>query len=244
MTLPKAMLLDLDDTILAYDAVAEPTWLRVCAQYASEVGVSSAEGLWTVTRESRQRFWSDPERSVSGRRDLNKASQEVVAHALRRIGVEDHLLVLRIVDVYRKLRDEAIEPIAGAIESLEFVKSAGVQLVLVTNGTSFGQRAKLQRFRLHRFFQHLVIEEEFGFGKPDHRVFDYALRQVGVQPQDSWMVGDNLSLDILPAQQLGIYGVWVDASGRGIPSGLHVKTEEPVEPDRVVSSLRDLIRPE
>ena len=195
-------------------------------------------------RESRQWFWSDPERNDRGRKDLNKTSQEVVAHALSRIGVEDHLLVLRIVDLYRKLRDEAIEPIAGAIESLEFFKSAGLQLVLVTNGTSSGQRAKTQRFQLDRFFQHLVIEEEVGFGKPDHRVFDYALRKVGVRSNDSWMVGDNLYTDILPAQQLGIYGIWLDASGSGIASSLHVKREEPVEPDRVILSLRELMQSE
>lgn len=240
MALPKAMLLDLDDTIIAYDAVAEPTWLRVCALSAPEVGAPSAEGLWALIKESRQWFWSNPERNEWGRKDLKRASQEVVARALRHFGVENHQLVVRIVDIYRDQRDEAIEPIAGAIETLDFFVSAGIQLILVTNGTGSGQRAKVQRFQLDRFFHHLVIEEEVGFGKPDHRVFEYALNQLGVRPQDSWMVGDNLSVDVLPAQQLGIYGVWVDASGHGVPSALHVKTEGPVEPDRVVLSLRDL----
>jgi energy-coupling factor transporter ATP-binding protein EcfA2 len=64
MALPIAMLLDLDDTILAYDAVAEPTWLRICAQYAPKIGASSAEDLFALIKESRQWFWSDPEQTL------------------------------------------------------------------------------------------------------------------------------------------------------------------------------------
>jgi beta-phosphoglucomutase-like phosphatase (HAD superfamily) len=34
--LPKGILFDLDDTILAFDAVANPTWQRLCATYARQ----------------------------------------------------------------------------------------------------------------------------------------------------------------------------------------------------------------
>lgn len=34
MHLPKGILFDLDDTIIAFDAVAEPVWERVCRSYA------------------------------------------------------------------------------------------------------------------------------------------------------------------------------------------------------------------
>ncbi len=35
--LPKGILFDLDDTILAYSVVAEPTWRRICDDYAGRM---------------------------------------------------------------------------------------------------------------------------------------------------------------------------------------------------------------
>jgi putative hydrolase of the HAD superfamily len=48
------------------------------------------------------------------------------------------------------------------------------------------------------------------------------------------MVGDNLEWDVAAPQRLGIYGIWVDRGGAGIPPGNGVR------PDRIVRSLSEL----
>ena len=46
---------------------------------------------------------------------------------------------------------------------------------------------------------------------------------------------DNLAHDILGAQQAGIYAVWLDPSGHGVPDGSVTR------PDRIIGSLPELL---
>ena len=91
----------------------------------------------------------------------------------------------------------------------------GVKLALITNGSAEGQRGKVVRFELERFFGCIVIEGEFGVGKPDERVYKHALAALATDPEDAWMVGDNLEWEVAVPQRLGLRGIWVDWAGGG-----------------------------
>ena len=52
------------------------------------------------------------------------------------------------------------------------------------------------RFHLDRFFDCIVVEGEFGCGKPDERVFRHALSTVACDACDAWMIGDNLECQV------------------------------------------------
>jgi putative hydrolase of the HAD superfamily len=84
------------------------------------------------------------------------------------------------------------------------------------------------------FFDCIVIEGEFGAGKPDRRVYAYAIAQLDVQPEDVWMVGDNLEWDVAGPQQMGIKGIWIDSARLGPPE------DSSVRPDLIVASLAEL----
>jgi putative hydrolase of the HAD superfamily len=104
----------------------------------------------------------------------------------------------------------------------------------VTNGDAAMQRDKIERFALAPFFDVVVIEGEFGAGKPDPAVYRHALAALGAAPPDTIMVGDNLDWDVAAPQRLGLAGVWLDRPGGGLPAG------SPVRPDRTIRSLADL----
>jgi FMN phosphatase YigB (HAD superfamily) len=40
---------------------------------------------------------------------------------------------------------------------------------------------------------------------------------LGVGPHETWMVGDNLEWEIVAPQRLGIYAIWHDGYGVGLP---------------------------
>jgi hypothetical protein len=68
----------------------------------------------------------------------------------------------------------------------------GIKLALITNGAAEPQRAKVVRFALEQRFDHIQIEGEHGFGKPEERAYKHAMEKLGVGPHETWMVGDNL----------------------------------------------------
>ena len=106
---------------------------------------------------------------------------------------------------------------------------------LITNGDKTHQRRKIEMHDLGRFFDVIVIEGEFGVGKPDESVYRHALGALAVSPGDAWMVGDNLEWDVAAPQRLGLRAAWVDAPGQGLPPGSSVK------PDRVLRAFPELL---
>jgi len=233
--LPRAILLDLDDTILDFTASAARCWQRVCERFAPRFESLAPSRLLAAIEERRLWFWDDPERHRRGRLDLVRARREIVAAALSQLGVDAPALGNELADTYALEREEAIEPMPGAIDALRALRRQGTRLALVTNGTAQEQRHKIDRFDLAGFFDCIVIEGEFGAGKPDERVYLHALEELKIEPEEAWMIGDNLEWDVRAPQQLGVLGIWLDYGGQGLPEG------SPVHPDRIVRSLSELV---
>jgi putative hydrolase of the HAD superfamily len=230
--LPKALLLDLDDTILDDSGGLADGWKRACGA-ATEHGVDAARLLEEVHRY-RLWYWSDPERHREGRLDLRAASAHIVGEALKALGHEKPELAAAIGGRYRDLRDAAIRPLPGAVEALEAFRAAGVKLALLTNGAAAAQRRKIERFDLAKYFDHVHVEGERGFGKPDERVYAGAVAALGVSRGEAWSVGDNLVWEVAVPKRMGFFTVWVnrhDATTR--------EAEE--RPDRVVRSIAELV---
>jgi putative hydrolase of the HAD superfamily len=234
--LPKAVLLDLDDTILAYDAVVEECWRAVCDRFAHQADGRAPEQLQQAIMGYAAWYWGDPERAHRGRLRLNEARREIVGEALRRIGIEDTALADDIAQGYIALREGNLRPFPGATETLECLRERGARLALLTNGGEEMQRAKIEKFGLARFFDCIVIEGAFGCGKPDPRVYEHALECLDAAPAGAWMVGDNLEADVAGAQQAGIFAIWNDFRGTGLPPDC------PVQPDRIIRSLTELVQ--
>lgn len=233
-SLPAAVLLDLDDTILDDSGSARRCWPEACALHSEELAHHSPAALLRAIERVRRWFWADADRHRVGRLDLDAARAEVVGMALAELGPADPALAARVAATYGALRDRDMRPFDGAVETVQWLRSSGCRLALLTNGAAAAQRRKIERFDLAPLFDVVLIEGELGFGKPDPRVYHRALDQLGVTASDAWMIGDNLDWDVLPPQALGIHGVWVDIRGKGLPS------DRAESPDRIVRALADV----
>ncbi len=234
MKLPQAVFLDLDDTILDDSGNVTNCWREACFAYRSELVPVDPGALYDSIERTRNWYWADPERHRIGRLDLAAARREIVRMALAEIGVDAPALAEKIAARYGSQRDLGIQPLADAIETVGWLRDSGCRLALLTNGSGAAQRSKITRFGLAELFDLILIEGEQGYGKPDARVYKRALEELGVGPADTWMVGDNLEWDVAAPQRLGIYGIWLDVRGGGLPAG------QDVQPDRIVRGLSEL----
>jgi putative hydrolase of the HAD superfamily len=229
----RAILFDLDDTLLDYSGRSDACWTESCAAVAAPTGLD-AQRLVLAVREVARWFWGDPVRHRRERVDMLGAWTKIAEEALRRCGVAPDGLAPRIAaDFARRRRDGwTLFPDARAL--LERCRQAGVPLGLVTNGDARMQRDKIAMHDLAPFFEVIVIEGEFGAGKPDPEVFHHALARLGARPEQTWMVGDNLDWDIAGAQAVGARAAWIDRAGAGLPVSATAR------PDRVVRGLDEL----
>jgi HAD superfamily hydrolase (TIGR01549 family) len=230
MPIPKHLILDLDDTILDYTAPGAEVWLRLYERFAPRMNIP-AETLQRAVKSSIRWYWSDPDRFREGRLDLPRARRVVVRDAFTKLGRTDVAIADELADAFTTEREIVIRPFDGAIEALGILRRSGSRMVMLTNGQSAFQRAKIERFRLARFFDAIFVESEIGFGKPDPRAHRAALAALGADPPQAWMIGDNLEQDIRPAKELGMRTAWI-----------HSPSEKPCpEADHTVSSLRSLL---
>lgn len=174
----------------------------------------------------RRWFWSDPERHRVGRLDLRAATRGIVQEALVALGCDEPNVAMEIADLYRDRREERLCLFPGALDALGRLRGAGVRLGMVTNGSAAMQRAKIERFGLAPYFDFILVEGEFGHGKPHTAVYQHVLAQLETEPRDAWCVGDNLEWDVGAPQALGVFGIWHDVRREGLPSDTTVRRTE------------------
>lgn len=232
--LPRAVLLDMDDTILDDSGSLDTCWRLACERFARELGAIAPATLQEAIDRTRDWYWADSERHRAGRLGLRDARQEVVHMALTDLGRDDRALAAAIADAHSDARDENMHPCPGAFETVEWLRASGCRLALVTNGGAAMQRAKIERFGIASRFDAILVEGEIGYGKPDPRIYQRAFSELGVEPGSAWMVGDNLEFDVAGPQRLGATGIWIDLRGAGVPAASSTR------PDRIIRTLSDL----
>ncbi|MBI1845891.1 MAG: HAD family hydrolase [Candidatus Rokubacteria bacterium] len=230
----RALLLDLDDTLLDYSGDIDVSWRVACTTGCAGSRVD-AERLVTAVEASRRAFWDDPARFRAERVNMFGAWRKIVEGGLARLGIEDLELATHIATGYEALRRERMRLFPDALATLEHLCERGVPLGLVTNGDASQQRYKLERWDLAKYFDVIVIEGEFGAGKPDEVVYRHALDALGVAAAETWMAGDHLEFDVAGPQRLGVRGAWLDRAGAGLPDGVATR------PDRIIRALTELV---
>ena len=231
---PIALLFDLDDTLLDYSGGVDRSWAEACDACCAPAGVDPA-ALLAALVETRRWFWDDPDRHRRERVNMLGAWQHIVEFALERLACTAPGLAAAVARDFAARRRETMRLFPDALDALEHFRQQGVPLALITNGDAVQQRDKIDRHGLARFFDAILIEGEFGTGKPEAIVYRHALQALGASATTAWMVGDHLEWDVDAPQRLGVRGVWMDRGGRGLPSGSTVR------PHRIIRSLDELI---
>ena len=236
--LPRAMLIDMDDTILSAYGRPEIAWNNVAAEFAGEFTPLSPRQVATAVLTYARKFWATAE--PVWRLKLAEARHMTVKGGFAALAAEGQAklpddLAIRLADRFTAYREEEMFVFPGAHDAIDALKARGVKLALVTNGAAIDQRAKIERFAVTHRFDHIQIEGEFGFGKPEERAYLHAMEALGVTAPETWMVGDNLEWEVAAPQRLGIYAIWIDVHGDGPPPGSTVK------PDRIIRSLPELL---
>ncbi|MBY0320451.1 MAG: HAD family hydrolase [Reyranella sp.] len=238
MPLPRAILFDLDDTLIRAYAQPEEAWRRLLGTFAEALGTAddaAVERVRVVLMDEARSLWIDQAAAAKWRLDIPGARRLTTRRALARLGYDDEALADRIADAFTEMRRQEYRLYPDAHATVDALRQAGVKLALVTNGASATQRAKIERFDLEHRFEHIQIEGEFGQGKPELAVYRHALERLGCEACDAWMVGDNYEWEVVAPQKLGMCGVWYDPFDAGVPATATAR------PTRIIKRLGELV---
>lgn len=131
-------------------------------------------------------------------------------------------------------------PFPDTIDALRDLQKS-FKLVIVSN-TDHASFARTQQ-RLGIAFDAVVLAEEVGAYKPDHRMFVRAfevLSEMSISKSQIVHVAQSLYHDHVPAKELGLTTVWVDRYRGSRGSGATVLPVGEVHPNYTVTTLREL----
>ena len=100
-------------------------------------------------------------------------------------------------------------------EVLQQLRAQGYELGVISNfDTRFFDIVRA--LRLEQFFDSITISSIAGSAKPSPRIFQHALAQHVVEPEEAMHVGDDLKEDFTGATDAGLSGVLLDRDGKGV----------------------------
>lgn len=123
---------------------------------------------------------------------------------------------------FAELLGQQVIPLPNAYETVEEL-SRHLPVILLTNGITVIQKARLAASPVRNWIEKMVISQEVGVSKPDPRIFEIALG--GIDPKEALMIGDGTGSDIRGANNAGVDACWYNPKGKKLPDGLHVEYE-------------------
>jgi putative hydrolase of the HAD superfamily len=85
-------------------------------------------------------------------------------------------------------------------------------MAVVSNSDGTAE-ASMKALGLRDYFDVVIDSAVVGFAKPDPRIFQFALRALGVDASRAIYIGDLYSVDVVGARAAGIHPVLLDPHG-------------------------------
>ncbi len=109
---------------------------------------------------------------------------------------------------------------ADTVSVLDRLKKAGKKIGLVSN-TIFPENyhvKELAQYRLHSLFDFTIFSSTFGWRKPHPKIYDEAIRLIGLPPERLLFVGDRYLEDYLGPRESGMRAIIRFREGREYPN--------------------------
>ncbi len=216
----KAVLFDLDDTLLDRDDAVEKLFFIMLEKCYEDIGDS-------LKREMLQEFKDYDKRSY-GQKDKTKVLEALFDSFPPKYRIPNN----DILAFWNQHFPYCFSVNQDRLNILNRLKSQ-VKVAIITNGTIHRQKAKIRSTNLHHYFDTIIISDEVGISKPDKRIFELALNKINVQPEDTLFVGDDLERDISGCQTANIKGVWFNP--------LRIKNDTEIKPFAEIDSFDRLL---
>jgi putative hydrolase of the HAD superfamily len=208
----KGILIDLDDTLYAYEPCHKQALASCCQHFIQQKGspqVDSAN-FYDTYNNSRQHV-------------LNRLTPQgccrsrllAFQYMFEQWGMSQaYIHALTYDQLYWSSFMKAMKIDPQALEFISSAKALNIKIAVVSDMLMSTQVEKLKILNITHLVDYLVTSEECGYEKPTSIMFETALKKLQCPASQAIMIGDNFDKDIIGAQNLGLraYHVKVESS--------------------------------
>lgn len=132
---------------------------------------------------------------------------------------------------------------ADAHPTLQQLRRQGFRLAVISNAMDDrNTQALIDKADLRAYFEVILSSASAGIRKPHATIFKRVLHQMGVRAQETAMVGDTLNADILGAQSVGLYDIWIQRRADTPGNRVNAQKVRPTATIQTLEALPELIQ--
>lgn len=217
------ILFDADNTLLDFDAAESKALADTLAHY----GIEPSHETVQKYREINSALWAQLER---GQLRREKLVNERFTRFLKAVGAPGNGAEMNRYYLDQLSAHPDLMP--GALEALRELSEVAT-LAVVTNGFDRVQNRRARESGIMDYIEDTFVSEKLDCEKPNRKIFDAALRALGVESRDRVLVvGDSLTSDVQGGINAGLDTCWLNLH--------HAENPGKVQPTYEIDSLAAL----
>ena len=194
----KAILVDVDNTILDFDACS--TWAieQVCSRH----GIQMTDKMIQTFHRINNALWHDLELGKIEKQDIFERRWKCILRELC-INFDGELFEKEFVDAIHISHI----PTKNAYDMLEYLQTK-YDLYVISNAPYNQQMNRLHKADMMKYFKDVFTSERVGCEKPSVKFFQYCLKKIELQAEQCIVLGDSIHADIQGAMESNIKSIW------------------------------------
>ena len=209
MKLPKMILFDYGQTLIAEQRFDGIKGTEAVLKHATRNKYNlTAEQIQERANELNKEFGRyDPEKKHLLQIEIPNTM--FTPYLYDSLGIEIELSNAEIDTVFWDAAAPGV-PTEGMENFLEYLKNKGIRTGVISN-IAYAQSVvagRINRMLPGNSFEFIITSSNYIFRKPSKRIFDLALEKSGLNPDETWYIGDQYECDIKGALNAGIFPVW------------------------------------
>ncbi|MEO6904033.1 MAG: YjjG family noncanonical pyrimidine nucleotidase [Bacteroidia bacterium] len=206
----KHLFFDLDRTLWDFEKNCEESLSELAIKHNLKAyGIDSISRFTEYFIEINEQLWEDYGQGLISKQQIrnNRFPQLFLKYKL----VNDQLATTFALD-YTAITPLKKNLLPDTLQVLNYLKEK-YTLHIITNGFEETQLLKLKECNIDFYFSEIITSERAGFKKPDIGVFNFSLALTKATVNNSVMIGDSLSSDIIGARQAGMHQIYLNRRG-------------------------------
>ncbi len=120
-------------------------------------------------------------------------------------------LPLFLAELHRGIARKRLRPFPEVLETLNQLRLQ-YHLAVVSDAQSAYAVPELRAVGLLHYFNPIIVSGDYGYCKPDPRLFQKALDALKVRPEQALFFGNDVYHDIFGAQQVGMKAIFISSN--------------------------------
>lgn len=197
----KYIIFDFDNTIYNYDLANNSSLSQVFADLSKDYNIplNNVMNAFNIQKKIYQNCC------------YNHASSHNKFIQIKKIFESLKLNIAYVDKYYQKYIhyfNEKLELYPYLVDFLNFCKNQNIKMYILTNNICREQINKLNQLHIIKYFEEIYTSEELGIEKPDIKIYNHIIADIGCNKNEIVKIGDNYHNDILPSSYINIYSFW------------------------------------